>query len=267
MTAFNTIQTETLDGVLTITLNRPEALNSLNEPMSVELGTALRLAQRDDAVRCIVLTGAGRAFCAGQDLRELKAARDQPEDEALELGTILRQRYNPLIVRIRTIEKPVVAAINGIAAGGGAGLALAADLRIAARDASIMLAFVRVGLVPDMATSLTLVREIGYARAAELCMLGEPLPAEKAYQYGLVQRVVDAADLYGAAQELAAQLAAGPTRALGLIKRELMRAAEATLEEQLEYEAFLQSTAAQTHDHREGVEAFLGKRAPKFEGA
>ncbi|MGD8452465.1 MAG: enoyl-CoA hydratase-related protein [Phycisphaerae bacterium] len=267
MTSFSTIWTDSAEGVLTITLNRPDALNALNGPMSVELGTALRLAQRNDAVRCIVLTGAGRAFCAGQDLKELAAARDgKLDDEGLELGAILRQRYNPLIVRLRTMEMPVIAAINGVAAGGGASLALAADLRLCARSAKLIMAFVNIGLVPDMASTQTLVQQAGYARAAEMCMLGEPVSAEDALSWGLVNRVVDDEELAAAAQEFARRLAAKPTQAIGLAKRALNHAWTATLDEQLEYEAFQQATAAKSTDHAEGVAAFLARRPPRFTG-
>ena len=268
MTAYATITTSAADGVFTITLNRPDALNALNEPMSVELRTALRTAQREDDLRCVVLTGAGRAFCAGQDLKELAAGQDQADAESrFELGAVLRQRYNPIILRMRTMEKPVIAAVNGVAAGGGTALALAADLRICTRQASFMLAFVHVGLVPDMGSTLALVQQVGYARAAELSFLGESLPAEEALRWGLVNRVVDDDQLEATVHEMASKLAAAPTRAIGMAKRALNKAWGATLDEQLEYEAFLQSAAAQTADHHEGVQAFLNKRKPKFTGS
>lgn len=267
MTSFSTIWTDSSEGVLTITLNRPEALNALNGPLSAELGTALRMAQRSDAVRCVVLTGTGRAFCAGQDLKELAAGREgKLDDEDLELGAVLRQRYNPLIVRLRTMEKPVIAAVNGVAAGGGASLALAADLRICARSASLIMSFVNIGLVADMASTLTLVQQAGFARACEMCLLGEPLSADDALRWGLVNRVVEDEELPAAAQELASRLAAKPTRAIGLAKRALNHAWTATLDEQLEYEAFQQATAAQTADHAEGVAAFLARRTARFSG-
>jgi len=265
--AFATIQTQVQHGVMTITLNRPDALNTLNEPMSVELGTALRVAQRDDDVRCVVLTGAGRAFCAGQDLNELNAARSPGTvGPPTDVGAVLRQRYNPLVVRIRTMEKPVVAAVNGVAAGGGLSLALAADLRLCARSATFVIAFLRIGLVPDMAATLTLVQHLGYARAAALCLLGDPLTADEALRCGLVSRVADETDLPSVTRQMAEDLARAPTQAVGLTKRALNHAWAATLEEQLEYEAFLQTTASQAPDHREGVQAFLAKRKPRFSG-
>ncbi|TWT41028.1 1,2-epoxyphenylacetyl-CoA isomerase [Phycisphaerae bacterium RAS1] len=267
MSAYSTILASSSDGVLTITLNRPEALNAFNEQMSVELAAALRAAQRDDTVRCVVLTGAGRAFCSGQDLAEIRSRYSaDPAAAKLDFGAHLRNKYNPLITRIRSLEKPVVAAVNGVAAGAGASFAFACDLRIAARGASFVMAFVHVGLVPDSGATQTLLQHVGYGRAAELCFLGEKLPAEEAHKVGLVNRVVDDAVLPDAAAELARKLAALPTRAIGLTKRALNRAWAATLEDQLEYEAYLQATAGATTDHREGVLAFLEKRKPRFEG-
>jgi 2-(1,2-epoxy-1,2-dihydrophenyl)acetyl-CoA isomerase len=294
--AFTTIQTNTADGVLTITLNRPERYNAFNDAMSIELGAALRAAQRDEAVRCLVLTGAGKAFCSGQDLQEVQqfyepsagAAGQSPaaaaahtgpagtpakqagggtgEARGLDFGARLRQKYNPIITRLRTIEKPVVAAVNGVAAGAGASFAFACDLRICARSARFVMSFVNVGLAPDSGATLTLLQHVGYARAAELCFLGERLSAEEALRWNLVNRVVDDEQLAADAQELAARLAALPTRAIGLTKRALNHAWAAELEDQLEWEAFLQQAAGQTADHREGVAAFLEKRKPKFLG-
>ena len=266
MTTFSAIHTAAEHGVLTITLNRPAARNALNEQLSMELGTALRVAQRDGNVRCVVLTGAGSAFCAGQDLKEIDPARAQAGERTPDFDTLLRQRYNPLVVRLRTMEKPVLAAVNGVAAGAGASLALAADLSICARSASLVMAFVHVGLVPDSAATLTLVQQVGYARAAEMCLLGEPLSAEEAHRWGLVNRVVEDDELPAAAREMGAKLAALPAKALGLTKRALNHAWTASLDEQLEYEAFLQMTAGETADHEEGVRAFLDKRKPRFGG-
>lgn len=282
-TNFLTIQTASADGVYTITLNRPDSLNAFNEQMFVELNGALRAAARDDGVRCLVLAGAGRAFCSGQDLQEIRAryadeTRISPIAPAgaersggspaagLDFGAHLRNKYNPLISRLRTMEKPVIAAVNGVAAGAGASLAFAADLRIAARSASFVMAFVHVGLIPDSGATLTLVQSVGYARAAELCFLGEKLPAEEAQRTGLINRVVDDADLPTAAHDLAKKLASLPTTAIGLTKRLLNRAWNATIDDQLDYEAFMQATAGATADHREGIQAFVEKRKPKFTG-
>ena len=263
MAAFSTVLAAAERGVMTITLNRPDALNAMNEASCAELGAALRMAQRDEEVRCIVLTGAGRGFCTGQDLKELRDMRQGGEE--LDFAAILRQRYNPLIVRLRTMEKPVLAAVNGPAVGAGFSLALAADLRIAARSASFRMAFVNLGLVPDCAATLTLVQHVGYARAAELCLLGEDLSAEDALRWGLVNRVVPDEELAPAARELAEKLAGQPPRAVALIKRALNRAWTATLDGQLEYEALLQGTAAATPEYAQRLEAFF-KRRPASAG-
>lgn len=311
---FSTIQAQSADGVLTITLNRPEVFNAFNEPMSVELSAALRNAQRDDAVRCIVLTGAGRAFCSGQDLAEIRdryapslspasagsaprslgapnandrpeagpseTSRDRPDAGSarrasaapsspaveLDFGNHLRQKFNPVVSRLRAIEKPVIAAVNGAAAGAGASFAFACDLRLCARSSYFLMAFVHVGLIPDSGATITLLQHVGYARAAELCFLGEKLPAEEALRYNLVNRVFDDDKLMDAAREIAARLASMPTRAIGLTKRALGRAWLADLDEQLEYEAFLQQAAGHSADHREGVLAFLEKRKATFVG-
>lgn len=263
--AFTTIQVASADGVLTITLHRPDSLNAFNEAMSVELAAALKTAEREKAVRAVVLTGAGRAFCSGQDLQEIKDRYADPS-RTLDFAAHLRQKFNPLVTRIRTLEKPVIAAVNGGAAGAGASFALACDLRVCARSAYFMMAFVHVGLVPDSAATLTLVQSCGLARASELCMLGEKLSAEEAMKWGLVNRVVDDEACQTSAAEMARKLAAMPTRAIGLTKRALQRAWTATLDDQLEYEAFLQQTAGNTADHREGVTAFIEKRKPRFAG-
>lgn len=263
---FGAIKAASEDGVMTITLNRPDALNAFNEAMSVELGSALRTAQRDKQVRCIVLTGAGRGFCSGQDLAEIQGCYDDDADDKMSFAGHLRQRYNPVITRLRTIEKPVIAAVNGVAAGAGASFALACDLRICASSAKFVMSFVHVGLVPDSAATLTLLQHVGYARAAELCMLGEKMNADEALECGLVNRVVDDEELQQDAALLATKLASMPTRAIGLTKRLLTRAWTATLENQLEYEALMQETAGRSEDHREGVKAFLEKRKPAFSG-
>jgi 2-(1,2-epoxy-1,2-dihydrophenyl)acetyl-CoA isomerase len=269
MAAFSTIKTAAEQGVLTITLNRPDALNAMTESACAEFGAALRMAQRDDAVRCLVLTGAGRGFCAGQDLKELQALRQEAlrqGGDGVDFAAILRQRYNPLILRLRAMEKPVLAAVNGPAVGAGVSFALAADLRLAARSASFRMAFVNIGLVPDCAATLTLVQHVGYARAAELCLLGEDLAAEEAQRWGLVNRVVPDEELVQATRELAQKLAAQPARAVALAKRALNRAWTATLDGQLEYEALLQGTAGATPDHAQRLEAFLDRRRPPAGG-
>lgn len=263
--SFSTIEVSRAAGVLTVTLNRPRVLNAFNGEMSVELSAALRMAQRDDALRCVVLTGRGRGFCVGQDVRDLRPEAESSQDaEKPGLGDYVRDSLNPVVLRLRTMEKPVIAAINGVVAGAGVGLALAADLRLAARSAKFKLAFVNIGLVPDAGTTLTLVQHVGCARAAELCLLGEVMSAERAAETGLVSSVVEDEQLPAAAQEMARKLVALPTGAIGLTKRALRHAWTATLDEQLEYEALLQTTASRSAEHREGVAAFLEKRPPRF---
>ena len=248
------------DRVGTITLDRADALNALTVPLKEELLVTLERLADDPAVGAIVLTGAGRAFCAGQDLRE----RLEPGAAPLEVE--IRERYNPIIIAMRRLEKPIVGAINGIAAGAGASLAFACDLRIAAEGATFLLAFGRVGLIPDSGATWLLPRLIGSAKAAELALTGEPLSAADAERLGLVARVVPAESVVGEAQALAARLAAMPPRAIALTKRALEASWTATLEEQLELEAELQGIAGATADHAEGLAAFLEKRPPRFTG-
>ena len=268
-TAFSTIQASSDAGVLTITLNRPESLNAYNGQMSVELAAVLKTAQREDAVRCVVLTGAGKGFCSGQDLAEIKdryTANPDGPPATIDFDSHLRQKFNPIVTRIRTLEKPVIAAVNGVAAGAGASFAFACDLRLCARSAAFAMAFTSIGLVPDSAACLTLLQHVGYARATEMLFLGEKLPAETALAWGLVNRVYDDAELTEKTREMATKLANMPTKALGLTKRLLSGAWTSSLDQQLETEAFLQHTAGNTADHREGVLAFLEKRRPKFVG-
>jgi len=250
----------TRDGaVLTITLNRPDVLNAFNTPMHRGLAAALKDA-RDGGIRAVVLTGAGRGFCVGQDLTEF---REAPGD----IGSRLRTNYHPNIRAIRTLEKPVIAAVNGAAAGAGMSLACACDLRLAADSASFVPAFINIGLIPDSGGSYFVARLLGPARAFEWLATGKKLTAAEAHAWGLVSEVVDADRLAARAAELAAQLADMPTRGIGMTKRLLDHAVDASLDEQLEREAQLQSAATQTEDFKEGVAAFLEKRPPKFRGA
>ncbi len=251
-------------GVRTITFNRPDVLNAFDEAMLVLLGKAVREAAKDKSVRCVVIAAAGRAFCSGQDLAEV--ADRYESDEPLELGVRLRESYNPIIQKIRTMEKPVIASVNGVAAGAGCSFALACDLRIAGESASFIEAFVNVGLVPDCGSTFTLPRLVGVARAMEMCATGRKVKAEEAERIGLVNRVVADADLNAETAKLASKLAVLPTKAIGLTKRAINAAWSADLDSQLDYEAMLQTTAGQTHDHREGVTAFLQKRRPSFKG-
>lgn len=257
---FEALRYETADAVATITLDRPDALNALTVQLKTELLAAVRDAERDAAVRAVILTGAGRAFCAGQDLRE------RLEPEAAPLAVEIRERYNPLIVAMRRLEKPIVGAINGVAAGAGAALALACDLRIAAEGATFVLAFGRVGLVPDSGSTWFLPRLIGPARAAELALLNDPISAADAAGWGLVSRVVPPDRLLDEARVMAAKLAESAPRALALTKRALNRSLESTFAGQLDYEAELQGIAGRTADHAEGIAAFLEKRPPRFTG-
>ena len=255
-----TVLREHQAGVLTLTLNRPDALNSFNVEMKEALLGALKDAARDGAVRVIVLTGAGRAFSAGQDLKERQAPG------AMDLGTELRARYNPIVLAMRRLEKPIIAAVNGVAAGAGCSLALACDIRLCSDRASFIEVFGRVGLVPDTGSSWFLPRLVGAARAAEMIFTADPVDAATAERIGLVNRVVPADRLADEAAELARRLAQSAPLALALAKRALNRSLESTLDEALEYEAQLQSIAGRSSDHREGVAAFVEKRQPDFTG-
>jgi 2-(1,2-epoxy-1,2-dihydrophenyl)acetyl-CoA isomerase len=257
---FETVLMAFEDGVLTITLNRPDVLNAINEQLTADLAEATRLAERTPEVRCLVLTGAGRGFCSGQDLRDRAGAGDAS------YGDSLRRRYNPIILRMRTMEKPVIAAVNGVAAGAGCNLALAADLRIASDRASFIEVFSRVGLIPDSGGTFTLPRLVGLAKAMELAYTGDSIDAAEALRLGLVNRMVPHDALAAASADLARRLAEGPTRGFGLTKRAFNYALNASLDAALEYEAHMQELAGRTADHREGVAAFLEKRRPRFEG-
>ena len=246
--------------VATITLNRPDALNALTVPMKLALLAAFRRVEREAGVRAVILTGAGRAFCAGQDLRE----RLQPDAAAL--GVEVRERYNPIIRAMRGLSKPIVGAINGVAAGAGASLAMACDIRIASEAASFALAFGRVGLVPDSGATWFLPRLVGAARAAELALLGDPVTAADAVRLGLVGRVVPADDLAAEARSVAGKLAAGAPRAMALTKRALNATWDRDLDAALDYEADLQDMAGRSKDHAEGLAAFMDKRPPRFTG-
>jgi 2-(1,2-epoxy-1,2-dihydrophenyl)acetyl-CoA isomerase len=261
---FSTLLFETADGIATVTLNRPDVLNSFNAEMRRELTAAFAEIQGDSTVRAVILTANGRGFCAGQDLRERLDAYDT--GQAPVLGETLRREYNPLILAMRRLPKPIVGAINGVAAGAGCSLALACDLRVASEQASFLEAFVRIGLVPDSGSSFFLPRLIGMARAAEMMFLADPMPAAQALELGLVNRVVPADQLQPAARELALRLAQLPTRAIGQAKRQLNLALSAGLEAVLDEEADGQAMASQTGDHVEGVKAFLEKRPPAFTG-
>ncbi len=256
-----TILLEIRAGYAVITLNRPEKLNSFNDAMHAEMREAVALCEADAAIRALLITGAGRGFCAGQDLADRQAGGPMPD-----LGDTLEKNYNPLVRRLRGIAKPVVCAVNGVAAGAGANLALAGDLVLAARSASFIQAFCKIGLIPDAGGTYMLPRLVGHARALGLSMLGDKLPAEKAAEWGLIWRVVDDAELMAEAHKLCAHLATQPTLALGMMKKALNASLDHTLDQQLEVERNLQRSAGQSEDFREGVAAFLEKRAAKFNG-
>jgi 2-(1,2-epoxy-1,2-dihydrophenyl)acetyl-CoA isomerase len=250
-----------LPGVLRITLNRPDKLNAFNPALHKGLADAMTRAETDAAVRCLLVTGAGRGFCAGQDLTE----RDM-KSSAIDLGEGLDARYNPLVRRMRALPKPIVCAVNGVAAGAGANFALACDIVLAARSASFIQAFVKIGLVPDCGGTYFLPRLAGAQRAMGLAMTGERLSAEDAQRWGLIWKCVDDADLKIESERLSLRLASGPTRSLGLIKQAMYSSANNDLSSQLDLERDLQREAGKAGDYREGVAAFLEKRKPKFSG-
>ena len=243
------ILSEVEQGVMTITLNRPDRLNSFNDVMHQQLADCLKQAERDDTIRCLLITGAGRGFCAGQDL-----------------GMSVERFYNPLVRRLAALPKPVICAVNGVAAGAGATLAMGCDIVLAARSAKFVMAFSKLGLVPDCGGSWVLPRVAGRARAVGLLMLGDNLSAEQAAQWGMIWQVVDDAELKDTALTMARRFATQPTYGLGLIKKALQLSETNTLDQQLELERDYQRMAGRSDDYREGVSAFLAKRQPQFSG-
>jgi 2-(1,2-epoxy-1,2-dihydrophenyl)acetyl-CoA isomerase len=256
MSEEKTVLYELGGGVATITLNRPQAYNAFTAQMHRDLADALKQVERDELVRCVVLIGAGKAFCSGQDLKDLAPGQS--------FGTLVRERFNPLVLRLRAMPKPIIAAVNGVAAGAGMSLALACDLRVAVDTARFVAAFANVGLVPDTGMSYFLPRLIGPTRALELCMTGGTLDAATAYDYGMLNAVASADEFPAAVRQLAERLADGPARALGLIKRSLDLAQSTTLEQALDYEAQAQEVAGGGPEYAEGVQAFREKRQPRF---
>ena len=254
----------TLDnGVLQLTLNRPDKLNSFNRAMHLALRAGFEQAHADQSVRAVLLTGAGRGFCAGQDLGDRDPAKQSgPPD----LGTTLNDFYNPLVRQIRTLPKPVICAVNGVAAGAGANVALACDIVLAAKSARFIQAFAKIGLIPDAGGSWSLTRLLGEARAKALALTAEPLSAETAAQWGLIWQCVEDQDLMPKAQAVAQSLAKGPTLAYGLTKQAIQAAATQSLDSQLDLERDLQRQAGQSRDYAEGVSAFLQKRPAEFQG-
>ncbi|EMR03264.1 enoyl-CoA hydratase-related protein [Cesiribacter andamanensis] len=248
------------DGVATLTLNRPEVYNSFNREMALALQQALKEVQQNAQVRAVLLTGAGKAFCAGQDLAEATA------EGAMEISQIVDEHYNPLILLLRQLEKPVVAAVNGVAAGAGANLALACDVVVAKESASFIQAFSKIGLIPDSGGTFMLPRLIGLQRASALMLLGDKVPAKEAQQMGMIYRAIPDEAFEGEVASLVQRLSQMPTKGLAYTKALLNSSFDLSLEEQLQQESRYQNRAGQTADFREGVQAFVEKRSPRFRG-
>ncbi len=257
--AFEFLKYEVGQGVATITLNRPEFYNALNDAITFELQDAWKAVAKDEAVRVVVLTGEGKAFCSGQDLKAEPGKKRSFMDS-------LHKRYNPIVRAMRSLPKPIVCRLNGVAAGAGCSLALASDIIVASEDATLIEIFVNIGLVPDSGSSWFLPRLVGTAKAFELCAMGTKVKAAEALALGLVSKVVPAAELDAAVKKYTDYFSIAPTKAIGIIKKMLNKSTTATLEEMLDYEAYTQEIAGATSDHQEGVKAFLEKRKAAFTG-
>lgn len=250
-------------GVALLTLNRPDSLNSFNAEMHAEIREAISQVRKNSEVRALVITGSGRGFCAGQDLSDRNVA---PGAEAPDLGESIEKRYNPLLRSIRELPMPVICAVNGVAAGAGANIALACDITLAAKSASFIQAFCKIGLIPDSGGTWSLPHLVGMARAKGMALLGDKIKAEQAESWGLIWRCVEDDQLMEEAMQLARHLATQPTKGLALIKRALHASTNNTFDQQLDLERDLQRLAGRTEDYREGVGAFMEKRTPKFKG-
>ncbi|MDN4164783.1 enoyl-CoA hydratase-related protein [Cytophagales bacterium LB-30] len=260
MKEFEFLTLQVADGVATITLNRPDVYNAFNDGLSYELQDALKQVERDAAVRVVVLTGAGKAFCSGQDLKASAGVENRSFADSL------HKRYNPIIRAMRNMPKPIVARVNGVAAGAGCSLALACDIIVASEEANFIEVFINIGLVPDSGSSFFMPRSISYAKAFEFCSMSSRVKATEAAQIGLINKAVPAEQLDEAVKAFTDYYAAAPTQSIGLIKKMLNKAQNSSLDDMLEYEAYCQEIAGRSHDYREGVNAFIEKRKPKFEG-
>ena len=257
---YNTILYEVKDNIATLTFNRPESYNAINDEISYELQDAWKQIKKDDEVRVVILTGSGKAFCSGQDLKAIKDSKDR------NLAESLHKRYNPIVRAMRNLPKPIIGRVNGVAAGAGASFALACDIVVASEHASLIEVFVNVGLVPDSGSSYFLPRILGMQKAFELASMGTKVKAEEALKLGLVNKVVPAEQLDEAVMEYAKYYAKAPTKAIGMIKKMLTKATHSDLDTMLEYEAYCQEIAGNSDDYKEGVKAFNEKRKPEFKG-
>jgi 2-(1,2-epoxy-1,2-dihydrophenyl)acetyl-CoA isomerase len=258
--SYETILYSVENGIATLTLNRPDVFNAFNEQLSADVNDALKKTAKDKTIRVLIITGAGKAFCSGQDLKSISGNKNRSLSESL------YKRYNPMIKAIRNLNIPVICKLNGVAAGAGCSLALACDMIVASEAASLIEVFVNVGLVLDSGSSYFLPRLIGSARAFELATLGSKVSALQAEQWGMVNRVVKAEDLDAEVEKLANQYAMAPTKAIGLMKKMLNKSFNADLDTMLEYEAYCQEIAGRSNDYQEGVNAFVEKRKPSFKG-
>jgi 2-(1,2-epoxy-1,2-dihydrophenyl)acetyl-CoA isomerase len=257
---YNKLKYDLNDGIATITLNRPDVYNAFDDELSYELQAALKQATKDDNVRVVVISGEGKAFCSGQDLKAVSG------EEKRSFKDSLTKRYNPIIKAMRNMPKPIIARLNGVAAGAGCSLALACDMIIAAEEASLIEVFVNIGLVLDSGSSFFLPRVVGYSKAFELSTLGSKVKAAEALELGLVNRVVKMEELDDAVAEVAGKYAKAPTKAIGLMKKMLNKSYSFDLEQALDYEMYCQEIAGSSEDYKEGVQAFLDKRKPEFKG-
>ena len=260
MGAYNFLTFRVEQGIATISLNRPEVYNALNDEITFELQSALKEVAKDESIRVVILTGEGKAFCAGQDLKASAASGKRSFKESL------HKRYNPIIRAIRALPKPVLCRLNGVAAGAGCSLALACDMIIASEEATLIEVFVNIGLVPDSGSTFFLPRLVGMARAFELCAMGTKVKADEAVNLGLISKAVPHDHLDDAVKQYTDYFANAPTKSIGLIKKMLNKSADATLDEMLDYEAYCQEIAGASADYQEGVSAFIEKRKPRFTG-